>query len=145
MRLSLAAVCAAAFCAIAAQAVAETASASPALTVAQFKASPPVGKVAQIDGYVVDTYLCPPCPEGAMCKPCMSESSIFISDLPHAAGAADAPTIAIAVPDPAQFERDKLYRFEVTVVARAPEGVDGRLLRSQSPDHPTWTTPAPIP
>jgi hypothetical protein len=111
--------------------------APPELTVAQWKASPPVAGIVRITGYVVDTYLCPPCPMGMECKPCMSHTSITIADAPiHIQG---APAIVIAVPDLAPFEHGTQYRFEIT--AGPDDGLDGRLLRSQRGDEPPWTTP----
>jgi hypothetical protein len=128
-RISTAIVCAIFFC--------STAFASDAadLTVAQIKASPPVGQTVRVLGIVVGTYICPPCPMGAECKPCMSDSSVSIADAPG------APQIAIAAPHPEQFERGAQYRFEF-IVSDGRDGVDGHLLRSQRPvQRSVWSAP----
>jgi hypothetical protein len=117
--------------------VAANAAAAPDMTVAQFRAAPPGGKIVRLTGYMVDAYLCPPCPPGAMCKPCMSHSSITIADEPnHIQG---APEITVAVPDPAPFKRGVRYRFEIA--ADADGGLDGRVLRSQPAREPAWPSP----
>lgn len=113
----------------------------PALTIAQFRAAPPIGQIARIVGYVVQSYRCPPCPKGAQCKPCAIASAIFIADAPiRAPFALDAPpadVAAIAAQDPDRFERGIQYRFEIAVAGRRQRGdgdrFDGRLLRSQRP------------
>ena len=70
----------------------------PELTVAQLKAAPPVGSRAVLTGYVADSYLCPPCPRGAMCKPCAGPSAVYIADAPgHAAFDPARPPPDVAV------------------------------------------------
>ena len=32
-----------------------------------------LGDTVRVKAYIVDTYVCPPCPEGAQCKPCMED------------------------------------------------------------------------
>jgi hypothetical protein len=135
--------CAAVLIALAAAALAATAP-PLTLTIAEFRASPPVGQTARIVGYVVESYLCPPCPRGAQCKPCASASAIFVADAPgHAPFALDRPpadVIAIATQEPDRFERGMQYRLEITVTDRKHDHFDGRLLRSQRPDRePIWT------
>jgi hypothetical protein len=115
----------------------------PALTIAQLRASPPIGRIVRIVGYVVESYLCPPCPKGAQCKPCAIASAIFVADAPnHAPFALDAPpndVVAITDQDPNRFERGIQYRFELAVTGRQHDRFDGRLLRSQRPDRePVW-------
>jgi len=125
-------------------AAAASGSRPPVLTVAEFRASPPAGPVARILGYVVESYLCPPCPKGAQCKPCFTRSAIFLADAPgHAPFALDAPppdVVAIAASDPKAFELNVQYRVEFEVTARSGDRFDGSLLRSQRPDRePIWT------
>ncbi len=68
------------------------------------------------EGYVVKKYECPPCPRGAMCKPCM-EDNIVISEtnkiLDTYSLASDE--MIIFVKDPNQFELGKRYSFSVNV------------------------------
>jgi hypothetical protein len=126
-------------------AAAASTSAQPlTLTIAEFLASPPVGQIARIVGYVVESYFCPPCPRGAQCKPCATISAVFVADAPgHAPFALDRPpadVVAIAAQDPRRFERGLQYRFEIAVTDRKRDHFDGRLLRSQRPDRePIWT------
>ena len=114
------------------------------VTVAEFRASPPIGSTVRIVGYVVEAYRCPPCPKGAQCKPCFIGSTIFIADAPnHAPFGLDAPptdVLAIATQDTAEFESNIPYRFEIAVTDRQRDHFDGRLLRHQRPDRePIWT------
>ena len=108
------------------------------LSIGDLQNSPPVGRAAQIVGFVVGSYLCPPCPPGAQCKPCASESVLFIADTssrdPVAPGAHSDGVVAIGVKNPASFERGARYRFEIEVVGRRGQSIDGRLLRSQRLD-----------
>src|SRR5712691_7765810 len=133
-----------AFVAAAIAAAASTNAQPLTLTIAEFRASPPVGQIARIAGYVVESYRCPPCPRGAQCKPCASASAIFVADAPgHAPFALDRPpadVIAIATQEPDRFERGTQYRFEIAVTDRQHDRLDGRLLRSQRPDRESiWT------
>ena len=117
------------------------------LSIGEFRASPPVGRTARIVGYVVESYRCPPCPKGAMCKPCASRSAIFLAEAPsHAPIALDRPpadVVAVTTPHPEQFESGAQYRVELAVTDRRLEHFDGRLLRSQRPDRePVWTDDA---
>jgi hypothetical protein len=132
-----------------------TAAASPAaiaadslppavLTIAAFRASPPVGRAARIVGYVVESYRCPPCPPRARCKPCAISSTIFVGETPdHAPFALSDPpadVISVSTDDPDKFQHGMEYRFEISVVDRSQDQFDGRLLRSQRPDvEPIWT------
>ena len=100
------------------------------------------GEVIRVVGYIVGSYLCPPCPPGATCKPCAVASQVFV------AAASSHPRVvlfdpgsdvlAIAVDDPNAFVLGGQYRFELTTVDRHADGVDGRLIRSQRPDDPIW-------
>jgi hypothetical protein len=121
-----------------AQAGASGASATFDLTIAQLKRSPPIGQIVRVVGYVIGSYFCPPCPEGAECKPCSSESAIFIADAPSSSLSSSAAFATIAASNPAQFERARQYRFEIEVVGQHDSGVDARLLRSQRSDQPIW-------
>jgi hypothetical protein len=100
------------------------------------------GEVIRVVGYIVGSYLCPPCPAGATCKPCAAASEVFL------AAAASHPRVvlfdagsdvlAVAVDDPNAFVLGSPYRFELTTADRHADGVDGRLIRSQRPDDPVW-------
>ena len=117
-----------------------------AIDIAALRAAPPLGRHARLEGYVVDSYRCPPCPHGAMCKPCVMSTAIFVADVPEHARFSwtDPPTdvAVIAVDDPAPFEHGVRYRFEVAVPEHARAGdVDATLIRSQRADEPIWAEP----
>jgi hypothetical protein len=55
------------------------------MTVTEFiAAKPAVGEYALL-AYVIDVYVCPPCPPGTECKPCIPDN-ITIADNPPRAG-----------------------------------------------------------
>lgn len=101
----------------------------PVLTVAELKAAPPVGSRAVLTGYVADSYLCPPCPKGAMCKPCLGPSAVYIADAPgHAAFdlARPPPDIAVlSASDPMIFPAGTAVRLEIEGRDRAATAFDG--------------------
>jgi hypothetical protein len=47
------------------------------LTVQEYNRAIVPGHFYSVKGYVVDTYECPPCPTGAMCKPCAPDSFVL--------------------------------------------------------------------
>lgn len=93
--------------------------------------------VARVEGFVVGSYLCPPCPRGAQCKPCARASVIFVSgrkDHPPVPGVQPpADVAAIETEEVGSFAQGIGYRFEVRV------GSTVKLLRSQRADEPAWT------
>ena len=100
------------------------------------------GKTVRVVGYVVGSYVCPPCPPGATCKPCAAPSEVFLAPAPdHLRVVLFDPAndvFAVGVDDPAPFALGSQYRFEVTTTDRHADGIDGRLLRSQRPDEAIW-------
>jgi hypothetical protein len=117
-----------------------------AIDIAALRTAPPLGRHARLEGYVVDSYRCPPCPHGAMCKPCVMSTAIFVADVPEHARFSwtdpPADVAVIAVDDPAPYEHGVRYRFEVAVPERARDGaVDATLVRSQRADEPIWAEP----
>jgi hypothetical protein len=52
------------------------------LTVAQAASLKPEGQSLWVEGYVVDLYRCPPCPDGAKCEQCLDDR-VVLSDLPE--------------------------------------------------------------
>ena len=105
----------------------------------QLRSAPPLGKRVRFDGYVVDSYRCPPCPPGAQCKPCIMPTVIFVAAAPaHARFSWTAPPADVAtigVDDPAVFTPGVSYRFEVQVPEQArADGVDAKLVHSQRAD-----------
>lgn len=52
-----------------------------ALTIARFRNLRPESGTYVLEGFIIKRSPCPPCPEGALCKPCMGDH-VIISDLP---------------------------------------------------------------
>jgi hypothetical protein len=101
----------------------------PVLTVAELKAARPVGSRAILTGYVAGSYLCPPCPKVAMCKPCAGPSAVYIADASgHAAFDLARPPADVAVlsaSNPTAFPSGAAVRLEVEVSDRAATAFDG--------------------
>lgn len=74
-----------------------------------------------IVGYVIDIYKCPPCPAGAMCKPCIGDNIVVTDNI-----AEKDPTLIrrlkIFTDKPGQFELKKRYLFTVKVRGKIPKG-----------------------
>lgn len=69
------------------------------------------------EGYVVKRYECPPCPKGALCKPCMRDN-IVISEKNELLDTYSLSNteIIIFASNPKQFELGKKYRFSVKIL-----------------------------
>jgi len=52
----------------------------PFRSISRLKAEKPSSGSFNTAGYVVKIYTCPPCPEGAMCKPCMRDNIVISED-----------------------------------------------------------------
>lgn len=99
------------------------------MTVAQLLAAPPAGATVGVAGYIVETYLCPPCPPGANCKPCFSESAVFLADTPREYGSETVPPmVGLAIADPDKFVLGQHCRFQVSVAARPSGAVVGQVV-----------------
>ena len=68
----------------------------------------------RIEGYVIQTYKCPPCPAGAMCKPCIGDH-IVITDNVEEKDPARIKRLRILTDKPEQFELKRKYSFVVKV------------------------------
>ena len=87
------------------------------LTVAEFAAQHPTQGLYALTAFVVaDVYLCPPCPKGAQCKPCIGDN-IQISDTLPMAGVLNGQILMvfIAPADTPKFRKG--YRYKLTVEA----------------------------
>jgi hypothetical protein len=77
----------------------------------------------EVEGYVIKAYHCPPCPPGAMCKPCMRDN-VVLSDEPRhidlytEQGAAEVIVFTQGV-EGAALEVGKRYRLKVEVQAQS--------------------------
>ena len=95
---------------------------SPLLTFADLQKNDAIAGPFRIAGYVIDSYKCPPCPAGAMCKPCIGDH-IVVTDNLDEKDAALVKRLKIFTDKPEQFELKKKYIFTVKV--------RGRILRGQ--------------
>ncbi len=99
-----------------------TVASAPAATAAAPLATPnPGAGTFVVEGFVAKVYTCPPCPPGAMCKPCMGDN-VVLSDAP--APIADyaglgARDLIVFVPSRADLDRLAVgRRVRLTVRAR---------------------------
>ncbi|MDD3083698.1 MAG: hypothetical protein PHP82_01615 [Candidatus ainarchaeum sp.] len=85
-------------------------------TISELKESFNIDKNYNIEGYVVKIYSCPPCPEGASCKPCMQDN-IIISEKNFLLEnyALSSTEIILFVENPKQFELGKKYVFSIKI------------------------------
>ena len=70
-------------------------------------------------GYVVMRYTCPPCPPGALCKPCMGNNFVLSDDPePHETYDIDQSDVIVFADDPMQFEVGQKVTIQVKVLRR---------------------------
>lgn len=69
------------------------------------------------DGYVIKKYTCPPCPSGALCKPCMG-SNIVISESDKIIQEYNLTNseIILFTNNPEKFELGKKYQFNINIL-----------------------------
>jgi hypothetical protein len=75
----------------------------------------------RIEGFVLQINKCPPCPQGAQCKPCLGDHIVITDNLSEK----DPPLIKrlrIFNMKPEQFELGKKYSFLVKVRGKLHEG-----------------------
>jgi hypothetical protein len=82
----------------------------------------------RVEGYVIQTYKCPPCPAGAQCKPCLGDH-IVVTDNVDEKDPAVIKRLRIFTNKPEQFELKRMYLFVVKLrgkkqTGRAIEEVD---------------------
>ncbi len=75
----------------------------------------------RIEGYVKNIYRCPPCPPGAMCKPCIPDN-IDVTDNLDEKDPALIRRLRIFTDKPEKFELKKKYSFVVKVKGQTPKG-----------------------
>ena len=89
-------------------------------SVTAFVARHPQAGTYTLSAYVVDIYLCPPCPEHALCKPCIPDNATLsdAASLPDAV-AHHVPTLRVAL-EVSQAAMLKIgRRYEMRVEAGA--------------------------
>jgi hypothetical protein len=76
-----------------------------------------------VEGYVESVYECPPCPKGAMCKPCMGDHVVVTAKKGDGRNPAAADDLLrILARSPKQFEVGKQYLFSVKLVGEKKAG-----------------------
>ena len=84
-----------------------------------------------VEGFIVRTSICPPCPPRSQCKPCVP-NGIYVSAQAPVRGQGDPQdTIDIQVLDPSGYQVGQHYVFEVTVTQSA--NITTRKLFSATP------------
>lgn len=69
------------------------------------------------EGYVVKKYECPPCPKGALCKPCMRDNIVISENNKILETYSLSNTeMIIFVDEPKQFDLGKKYKFSVRLL-----------------------------
>ena len=93
-------------------------------TISQLKGINPASGKFNIDAYVVMSYTCPACPEGAMCKACMGDN-ILVSEInePKDSYSFTGSELIIFAKDPEQFELGKMYRFTINIMSHNPSNM----------------------
>ena len=94
---------------------------APRLTFSDLKRNDSINGTFIVDGFVIDTYKCPPCPPRAMCKPCLGDH-IVVTDNIDERDPALIQRLRIFTDKPEQFELKKKYSFTVKVKGQTPKG-----------------------
>jgi len=96
------------------------------------------------EGYVVKIYTCPPCPKGALCKPCMKDNIVISENnkLLETYALSDNEMILFAN-NPKQFELGKKYQFSIKLLDYKSTGEpmnDAEIIGYNSLSHNGLTT-----
>jgi len=103
--------------------------------VATLRRGLPEGQVVRVEAWVLESFRCPPCPPGAMCKPCLMQSAIFLGatkDHPRFPVGNPPPDVAaVGVQFPGRFEHGARYTLDVRATTRTgPTMLDGVVLQA---------------
>lgn len=93
----------------------------PLLTFDDLKKNDGIEGPFRIQGYVLDVYKCPPCPPGAVCKPCTPDN-VVITDTADPKDLSKINRLRIVTDKPDQFEQKKKYSFMVKLKQPFPTG-----------------------
>lgn len=91
------------------------------LTFADLQKNDGIDGPFRIEGYVIDIYKCPPCPAGAMCKPCIPDN-IVVTDNIDEPDLSKIKRLRISTEKPELFELRKKYTFTVKIKGKLPAG-----------------------
>lgn len=95
----------------------------PFVTIHDLKQRNPTSGFYDTEGYVAKIYSCPPCPPGAVCKPCM-EDNIVISeqDITLESYTLRDTELIIFVSQPEQFVLGRKYTYSIQISATRSTG-----------------------
>jgi len=93
----------------------------PLLTFADLQKNEAIAGQFTIVGYVIDAYHCPPCPKGAMCKPCIGDYIVVTETLSEFAPAL-VMHLRIFTDKTDKFVSREKYSFLVKVRGKIPPG-----------------------
>ena len=86
------------------------------LTVSDFRDLAPTSGTFVIKGFISYIYKCPPCPPGALCKPCMPDNAIVSQKYePDTMYTDHANHVVVLTPDGAKLTIGKQYELTVEV------------------------------
>jgi hypothetical protein len=94
------------------------------LSIHELKQLNPTSGSYSTEGYVAKIYVCPPCPAGAICKPCLQDSNIVISEQKETLeqAALTDTEMLIFVSHPEQFTLGAKYTYVVQVTGAHTTG-----------------------
>ncbi|MBS1509129.1 MAG: hypothetical protein JSS79_20995 [Bacteroidetes bacterium] len=88
----------------------------------------------QLKGYILDVYQCPPCPPGAICKPCIENNISVVEDKPKdIAKIPSEKRVRLFTANQRGFEVSKEYLFVVTFRNKKSNAGDNLSLISFKP------------
>jgi hypothetical protein len=93
----------------------------PVLTFADLQKNDSTAGPFTVVGYVIETHKCPPCPEGATCKPCLG-NHVVVTDNLDQKDPALIKRLRIFTDEPDKFALHEKYSFVVKTRGRIPSG-----------------------
>jgi hypothetical protein len=90
-------------------------------SVSELKAAKPkAGRAFWVEGFISKTYVCPPCPEGAQCKPCMKDNVVLSQTKKKLESYADvkADDLIVFTADSRSFAVGRKRRLKVKITDR---------------------------
>ena len=93
----------------------------PLVTFSDLQQSDSIQSPFRIVGYVLNIYKCPPCPPGAMCKPCVP-NNIIITDAADPKDLSRINRLRIFTEKPHELEPKKKYSFTVKLKHKLSAG-----------------------
>ena len=97
---------------------------NPLLSIHELKQLNPTSGSYSTEGYVAKIYVCPPCPAGAICKPCLQDRHMVISEQKETLeqAALTDTEIEVFVNHPEQFTLGAKYTYVIQVTGAHTTG-----------------------